>query len=96
MLNELTASVLTVDLLRTKLANDSHSECSLNHVHLAGLILFPVSLTCLHLSAKVRLDRAKVASTSVAVGHVAILSRACYDSKSLHFKQLELIVHLPG
>lgn len=82
MLHELTVSVLTVDLLRTKLANDSHSECSLNHVHLAGLVLLPVSLTGLHFSAQVQLSRAKVASASVAVHDVPSIDWGDMSRKS--------------
>ena len=67
MLHQLTSGLITVDLLRAELADDPHSVCSLNHVHLAGLVLLPVSLTRLHLSAQVQLPRAKIASASVAV-----------------------------
>lgn len=70
MLHELTASVLSVDLFRTELADNSHSVGGLNHVHLAGPVLLPVSLTSFHLSAQVQLARAKVSSASVAVHDV--------------------------
>ncbi len=67
MLHELTLSVLTVNLLGAELTDDSHSIGGLNHVHLAGLVLLPVSLTSLHLAAQVQLSGAKVASATVAV-----------------------------
>jgi hypothetical protein len=77
MLHKLTASVLAVDLLRTKLADDSHSVGGLNYVHLAGPVLLPVSLTCLQLTSQVQLPRSK---NSVHIGsssYVAKISMKC-------------------
>lgn len=76
MLHKLTPGFLTVNLLRTKLADDPHSVGSLNHVHLTGLVLLPVSLASLDLSSRVQLARAKVSSASVAV-HLSIEQVCC-------------------
>jgi hypothetical protein len=69
VLHQLTPSFFTVNLLRAELAYDSHTVCSLKKVHFAGLVLFSVSLSSLHFSAKMELFRAKIAPASVAVGH---------------------------
>lgn len=66
-MHQQTPGFIAVNLLRAELADDPHSVGSLNHVHLVGLVLFPVSLTRLHLTAQVQLPRAKVASASVTV-----------------------------
>lgn len=67
MLHQQTLRFRPVYLRGAPLANNSHSVCSLNQVHLRGLVLFPVSLSSLHFAAQVKLAGSKIASATIAV-----------------------------